>query len=242
MKYAQSVLLLVLTTFAFNIFALPAGFVYLHSIAPDIEQDMKYAGTNNFTGHQIPGYERGRCILSRQAAMQLKKAQKEAKRLGLGLKVYDCYRPVTAVNYFYRWSQNKFDRSQKDEFYPRVPKNQLFDKGYIARYSSHSRGSTIDLTLIHPGKSHHQRSTQNCYSKSSNYLDDNSLNMGTRHDCLDPSANYNYPELSAEQRKNRRLLRRIMNHAGFRPYSKEWWHFTLRNEPWKHKYFDFSVR
>lgn len=233
---------LLLCLMAFSSFSLPSGFVYLDSIAPDIEQEMKYAGSNNFTGHQVTGYHRGRCILSYKAAQQLKKAQAEARKRGYGLKVYDCYRPVRAVDYFYRWSQNRYDRARKAWFYPRVEKEELFAKGYIARYSSHSRGSTVDLTLTQPAKAAPHQAIRQCYSRSPDYLDDNSINMGTRHDCLDPSAHYNYRNLSATQQKNRRLLREIMNRAGFRPYAKEWWHFTLRNEPWRKKYFDFPVQ
>ena len=202
---------------------------------------MKYAGAGNFTGHSIPGYRKGSCILTREAATQLKRAQQEARRHGLSLKVYDCYRPVSAVNYFYQWSQNRHDKARKPWFYPRVPKNQLFTKGYIARYSSHSRASTVDLTLVRPGHSKHHKPTRSCYGQSDAYLDDNSVDMGTRHDCLDPSAHYNDRHLSSKQNKNRRLLRKIMKQAGFRPYSKEWWHFTLRQEPWKHRYFNFPV-
>ncbi len=242
MKWPKLMFLTAASLFLTDCLALPAGFVYLHSIAPDIQEDMKYAGSNNFTGRKIAGYHRARCILTYQAAIHLKKAQDEAKKLGYGLKVYDCYRPVSAVDDFFRWSQNSQDRAKKDFFYPRIPKDELFEKGYIARYSSHSRGSTVDLTLIKPAQASNKKPISQCYSLSPDYLDDNSINMGTRHDCLDPSANYRYPHLSREQKKNRRLLRTIMNKAGFMPYPKEWWHFTYRQEPWPEKYFNFPVK
>ena len=225
-------------------FALPQGFVYLRDVAPDIIEDMRYATTNNFIGNPIPGYKKGVCIVTRKAAEQLKKAQKEIKTKGYSLKVYDCYRPQRAVNYFYRWSQNNTDQRQKAAFYPREPKELLFKRNYIALSSGHSRGSTIDLTLVklnNPAKKQNSPHLTRCYDTSPNYLNDSSIDMGTRFDCLDPSAHIRYSHLSAIQKKNRSLLQQLMIKNGFKPYLYEWWHFTLKQEPYPNTYFDFPV-
>lgn len=129
-------------------FSLPKGFVYLHDVAPDIIEDIRYATHNNFIGNPIPGYKRGVCIVTRQTAQQLKKAEEYIKPKGYTLKVYDCYRPQRAVDYFYKWSRNAKDNRMKPEFYPREIKQDLFDRGYIALTSGHTRGSTLDLTLV----------------------------------------------------------------------------------------------
>ncbi|MCW8449744.1 M15 family metallopeptidase [Legionella quinlivanii] len=225
-------------------FALPSDFVYLHDTAPDIIEDLRYADSHNFTGKVVPGYLSGRCILTRQAANHLAKIEAQAKHLGYTLKVYDCYRPTKAVKAFYNWSQNIKEDSEKPYYYPRVEKSELFEKGYIALSSGHSRGSTVDLTLVSLSSRNKRTSRPDtaCFGKSRNYQDDNSINTGTRFDCLDPSAHVFYKELSAEQKKNRLLLRTLMIKGGFKPYAKEWWHFTLKDEPFPKTYFNFSVK
>lgn len=223
--------------------ALTTNFVYLNDIAPSIIEDLRYATSNNFIGHPVPGYKNGRCILTRQAALQLAKAQITANKMGYSLKIYDCYRPQRAVKAFYQWSQTADDKTLKKLFYPREDKSRLFDEGYIALFSGHSRGSTVDLTLVKLGskESSFKPKNQLCYGQNSDYLDDNSINMGTRFDCLDKSAHLVNPDLCAEQKANRRLLQQLMKANGFRGYSKEWWHFTLNKEPYPHRYFDFLV-
>ncbi|GGI88424.1 M15 family metallopeptidase [Legionella impletisoli] len=207
--------------------ALPANFVYLSDVAPDIIQDMRYATSNNFTGRPVPGYAASRCILTRPAALKLKEAQARLKAQGYGLKVFDCYRPQRAVNAFLRWSKNPNDTHTKQAYYPHEDKNHLFQKGYIAEYSGHSRGSTVDLTIIKLEKS----------------LDTTSdLDMGTSFDYFDRSAHVFYKHLTPLQKKNRLLLRQVMISQGFKPYGKEWWHFTLKNEPYPQSYFNFPVQ
>lgn len=222
----------------------PKNFVALKDVAPDIIQDMRYASTNNFIGNSIPGYKRGVCIVTKQTAEQLRKVQRAAKARGYSLKIYDCYRPQKAVDYFYKWSQNPKDQRQKAAFYPRENKKELFAKKYIALSSGHTRGSTVDLTLVKLDGSIKKSKQQlmRCYDLSPNYLDDDSLDMGTRFDCLDKSANLNYPKLSKAQKSNRKLLKSLMVQYGFKPYFYEWWHFTLRNEPYPDHYFNFPVR
>ncbi|CEG57883.1 M15 family metallopeptidase [Legionella fallonii] len=225
-------------------FALPQGFVYLHDVAPDIIQDMRYATSNNFIGNSIPGYKKGVCIVTQQAAEQLKKAQKEIKAKGYSLKVYDCYRPQRAVNYFYQWSQKSADQRQKAAFYPREPKDQLFKRDYIALSSGHTRGSTVDLTLVKlnsPAKKQNSIPFTRCYDISPNYADDDSIDMGTRFDCLDRTAHIHYDHLSKSQKENRLLLQQLMIKNGFKPYLYEWWHYTLKKEPYPNTYFDFPV-
>lgn len=223
-------------------FALPKGFVYLHDIAPDIIEDMRYQTSNNFIGNPIPGYKKGVCIVTKQTAEQLKKAEEEIKAKGYTIKVYDCYRPQKAVNYFYKWSQNKNQR-QKASFYPREPKNELFKRKYIALSSGHTRGSTLDLTLVrlNQGSKINENHLTRCYDQSSQYLDDNSIDMGTRFDCLDRRAHLNASKLSKTQRANRLLLKQLMLKNGFKPYFYEWWHYTLRDEPYPNTYFNFPV-
>lgn len=222
--------------------ALPRHFVYLHEIAPSVKIDMRYASANNFTAKQVPGYEKPTCILTEEAAQALAKIQKQANQLGYSLKVYDCYRPTRAVQAFYRWSQTD-DRATKPYYYPRVAKNQLFAEGYIALSSSHSRGSTVDLTLVRrPIQQEQKKATIQCYGKDTAYLNDESIDTGTRFDCLDPAAHVFYPNLAKLQKRNRMLLRRLMLKNGFNPYPQEWWHFTLKNEPYPNRYFDFTVR
>ena len=223
--------------------ALPKNFVYLHDIAPDIIEDIRYATANNFIGNKIPGYKRGVCILTKHAAQQLKKAQAAAKTKGYTIKVYDCYRPQKSVNYFYRWSKNSKDQRHKAAYYPRVKKADLFKEKYIAHSSGHSRGSTIDLTLVplHQSAQSHIPMTR-CYAQTPDYNDDNSIDTGTRFDCLDKRANLGYSGLSMKQKENRKLLKTLMIANGFKPYFYEWWHFTLNNEPYPDHYFNFSVK
>jgi D-alanyl-D-alanine dipeptidase len=226
------------------LYALPKGFVYLKDIAPDIIQDMRYATSNNFIGNPIPGYKKGRCIITRQAAEQLKKAEREIRKKGYTLKVYDCYRPQQSVDYFYQWSQKFKDERQKAAFYPRVEKKELFKKNYIALSSGHSRGSTLDLTLVKLNTTSKPNKDQitRCYDITSHYLDDDSIDMGTRFDCMDKSANIDYGDLSQAQKNNRKLLQKLMIRYGFKPYYYEWWHYTLANEPFPGSYFNFLVK
>lgn len=231
--------------FSATSYALPKSFVYLHDVAPDIIQDMRYATSNNFIGNPIPGYKKGVCIVTKAVGEQLNKAEQEIKAKGYTLKVYDCYRPQRSVNYFYKWSQKLNDQRQKASFYPRENKKELFDRKYIALSSGHTRGSTLDLTLVKLDSSSKKSSKNHltrCYGKSPNYLDDNSIDMGTRFDCLDISAHIHYSKLSKTQQKNRMLLQKLMISYGFKPYLYEWWHYTLNNEPYPNNYFTFLVK
>lgn len=202
---------------------LPAGFSYLSEVAPEIVQDVRYHGKYNFVGERIDGYKAPVIIMSTAAAKALQKAQAALKAKGLGLKVFDAYRPMMAVQHFVRWAKKTDDTRMKPDFYPREKKQLLFKRGYISSKSAHSRGSTIDLTVIRldSGKE---------------------LDMGTPFDFLDEASGVNAGQLTKEQQANRAILKKTMIDAGFRPYSKEWWHFTLKNEPFPKQQFNFPVQ
>ena len=224
--------------------AAPAGFVALDDVDPTILQDMRYATAYNFVGRRIDGYRDPVCILHRRAARALRRAQTELKEQGYTLKVYDCYRPQRAVDHFVRWSENDNQR-MKREFYPRVDKARVFDLGYVARRSGHSRGSTVDLTLVRlppkpqPRWSRETYGLTHCTARYRRRFPDNSVNMGTSYDCFDPrSHTFNS---AGRVKRNRLRLRRTMDRAGFAPYDNEWWHFTLRKERYPDRYFDFPV-
>ncbi len=225
----------------------PKGFVELDKVDPTILHDMRYATRYNFVGRRIDGYRDPVCILHRRAARALERAQSELRPLGYSLKVYDCYRPQRAVDQFARWASNPADDKMKREFYPHVPKSQLFDRGYIARRSGHSRGSTVDLTLVRLPPKPQPRWTRKkyglvrCYAPRARRYPDNSLNMGTAYDCFDPRANTLDPRITGRPRRNRLLLKRTLERAGFEDYANEWWHFTLANERYPGTYFDFPV-
>ncbi|MEV4436506.1 M15 family metallopeptidase [Streptomyces sp. NPDC049555] len=227
--------------------ALPRGFVALASVDPTILQEMRYITPHNFTGHRVAGYERPRCLLTRPAAEGLHRVQRALLRRGYSLKVYDCYRPQRAVDDFVAWAKDLGDVRMKEEFYPRVDKSRLFDDGYIAAKSGHSRGSTMDLTVVRlpawptrpyvPGEP-----LVNCYAPKAARFPDNSVDMGTGFDCFDTLAHTLDPRVTGVQRANRLLLKTAMERAGFVNLPEEWWHFTLRGEPYPQTYFDFPVR
>ena len=196
-------------------------FVEIKKEIPSIELDIRYYGSDNFIGESIDGYFAPKALLSREASDTLKKVQKELNAFSLGLKVFDAYRPQKAVDHFVRWGRDLKDRKMKEAFYPNVEKKNLFKEGYIAEHSGHSRGSTVDLTIID--------------LKSKVELD-----MGSSFDFFGEPSWVHYQQITAQQRANRMLLNRTMLKHGFKSYAQEWWHFTLKNEPYK-KYFDFNI-
>jgi D-alanyl-D-alanine dipeptidase len=238
--------IILLVAISAQAYALPNDFVYLKSIDPSILQDIRYAGYHNFIGRPIKGYEAPECILTKQAALALHNVQTELKKHNLSLKVYDCYRPQMAVNDFIAWSQLPQEQSMKAEFYPRIEKMNAFKLGYIAKKSGHSRGSTIDLTIVSPpakkqGSYHRGQSLVSCFSPYEKRFQDNSIDMGTGYDCLDRSAHGNYQNINSVALKNRQLLRTVMEKNNFEPYAQEWWHFTLKNEAFPHTFFNFPI-
>lgn len=201
---------------------LPKGFSDVKDSIPSIIVEMKYHSHDNFVGVPVKGYHSSRCILSSKATTALKKVQKELTKMNLGLKIFDAYRPQTAVNHFVEWSHDSADTKTKKAFYPNLRKNTLFANGYIAKRSGHSRGSSIDLTLVD--------------LKTGKELD-----MGSIFDLFDDKSHVKSTKVTAQQRANRMLLQLIMIKHGFKPYSKEWWHFRLKNEPFPKTYFSFPV-
>jgi D-alanyl-D-alanine dipeptidase len=226
----------------------PRGaFVALRDVAPTILEDMRYTTSHNFVGRPIRGYEEPVCLLTREAAEALARVQSAVRRRGYTLKVYDCYRPQRAVDHFVAWARRLNDDRMKAEFYPRVDKRNLFSDGYIARRSGHSRGSTVDLTLVKrpPRRQARYRRGQrlvDCAAPQGERFRDNSIDMGTGFDCFDPLSHPFNGRVRGRQRRNRLLLRHAMVREGFQGLPTEWWHFTLRAEPYPDTFFDFPVR
>jgi D-alanyl-D-alanine dipeptidase len=224
----------------------PPGFVALRDVDPTIRYDIRYFGRHNFVGDRIDGYRQPQCILTRHAATALRTAQRRLLRQGYTLKVYDCYRPQRAVDHFVRWASDLDDERMKAEFYPNVDKTRLFADGYIAAKSGHSRGSTLDVTLVklpvgpqrpyHPGEP-----LVACFAPVEERFPDNGVDMGTGYDCFDPLSHTDNPAITGSARVHRDLLRSTLADVGFRNLPEEWWHFTLNNEPFPDTYFDFPV-
>ena len=199
-----------------------SGFVLLADYVPGIVQEIRYYSTYNFVGERIDGYEEPCALLTKEAARALRAASDECVRRGYRLKIYDAYRPQRAVAHFVRWAADVQDLRMKPFFYPTLEKQELFVKGYIASRSSHSRGSTVDLTLLdmRTGKE---------------------LDMGSPFDFFGEQSHPDYRGVTEQQYDNRMLLRKAMLRGGFKPIDCEWWHFTLADEPYPDCYFDFPV-
>jgi D-alanyl-D-alanine dipeptidase len=224
----------------------PADFVALRSVDPTILQDIRYATPHNFTGRVVPGYASPMCVLTAPAARALHRVQQGLVGRGYSLKVYDCYRPQRAVDRFVAWAQDPGDRSMKPEFYPEVDKSRLFADGYIARRSGHSRGSTVDLTIVKlpaaPTRAYHPgERLASCYAPRPQRFPDASIDMGTGFDCFDERAHTQDPRIRGTAHTDRLTLEKTMEGAGFTGIPEEWWHFTYRSEPHPNTYFDFPV-
>ncbi len=202
----------------------PSGFVVLTDVVPDVLLEMRYYSTFNFVGTRVDGYEEPIALITREAAQALKAVSDEAMTLGYRLKIWDTYRPQMAVDHFCRWGEDVADTLTKRYFYPYLDKDVVFDQGYIARRSGHSRGSVADLTLVD--------------MKTGRDID-----MGYGFDWFGGESHPDYREgITEEQYNNRMLLRKLMLKHGFRPIEEEWWHFVLKDEPYPDTYFTFPVR
>ncbi len=224
----------------------PAGFVDLGEAAPSITLDIRYYTPHNFVGEPIDGYNKPKCLLTGEAAEALKKVQNELRQFDLSLKVYDCYRPQRAVMHFVKWASNIQDIKTKEEFYPTVDKRNLFRDGYIAERSSHSRGSTVDLTIVPLPAPEQEKYTPGqklsaCFLSADKRFKDNSIDMGTGFDCFHELSHTANTKAGPGQRINRLVLKSLMEKHGFQNYSLEWWHYTLKDEPFPSTYFDFPV-
>jgi zinc D-Ala-D-Ala dipeptidase len=202
---------------------LPDGFVYVNTFLPDLDVEIRYNTANNFVGKRIDGYKSNTLILTKETAIALKNVQEDLQCSNLCLLVYDGYRPQRAVNHFIRWAKDLNDTINKRTFYPDVDKINLFAEDYIAVRSGHSKGSTVDVTII----------------------DGNTgmpLDMGSNYDFFGEASWVEYKNITEKQQANRRLLQEVMYKHGFKNYPKEWWHFTLNDEPFPDTYFDFPVK
>lgn len=202
-----------------------AGMVDIHSLVPDFATDMRYAGEENFVGARVEGYEAPRCYLLRSVAEALQRVELALRKQQMRLKAFDCYRPVRAVQHFMRWGGDLKDQRTKAKYYPNLDKSVLLGD-YIAPISGHSRGATLDLTLM---KCDAQGKCE-------------PLDMGTEFDFFDVRAHTDAPGVTPEQHENRLLLRSAMQREGFENYTVEWWHYTLKPEPTPDLAYDFPVR
>lgn len=225
---------------------LPEGFVYLRDIDPTIVQDIRYAGSHNFVGRPVKGYLAAECILSEPAAKALAGVQKKLAEKRLSLIVWDCYRPKRAVDDFLNWSKDPAHTEMKAEFYPNTDKEKLFALGYLAKRSAHSRGSTVDLGIVStpfssaPPPSPSQLKA--CTAPKGERFEDGAIDFGTGYDCLDEMASTSDPRAGEAALRHRQMLKSDMQDAGFRSYSKEWWHFELADEPFHQQGFDFEIQ
>lgn len=198
------------------------GFVLLSDLVPGIVQEMRYYSTYNFIGDRIDGYEEPIALLTKEAARALKTVSNQAMVSGYRLKIFDAYRPVSAVKHFVLWGIEDLDLRMKPFFYPDLEKAELFEKGYIASQSSHSRGSTVDLTLL-------------------DMATGKELDMGSAFDFFSELSHPDSKDITPEQHRNRMFLQDLMVRNGFEPIDCEWWHFTLKDEPYPDTYFEFPV-
>jgi D-alanyl-D-alanine dipeptidase len=203
--------------------SLPERFVYVDEIIPDAILEVRYFSEDNFVGSRVDGYLTPRVILTIEAAEALAEVADELRKQGLILKLFDGYRPQEAVNHFIRWAEDVEDQKMKDKYYPQVDKRDVFKLGYIAKRSGHSRGSTIDLTLV-------------------DITTGEELDMGSGFDFFGEISHHGTDKISEEQFQNREILKNAMLKHGFELYSKEWWHYTLSDEPYPSTYFDFPVQ
>ena len=200
-----------------------SGFVSVTDVIPDAILEIRYYSTFNFVGQRIDAYEAPVAYLTREAAYALKQASDELKGAGYRIKIFDAYRPQAAVEHFKRWAADPGAVEMKPYFYPDIEKSELFAKGYIAGRSGHSRGSTVDLTMV-------------------DMVSGREADMGSGFDLFGELSHAEHTQgLTKEQIGNRAILRRAMTNHGFRPMASEWWHFTLVNEPYPHTYFDFPI-
>lgn len=200
-----------------------SGFVYLSDAVPDAILEIRYYGTYNFVGDRIDGYERPVAMLTKEAAEALRKVSDELVSKGYRLKIYDAYRPQKAVNHFEAWAKDLKDTRMKEYFYPELDKSVLFEQDYIMSKSGHSRGSTVDLTLFDMNT-------------------EKEVDMGGTFDYFGLKSHPDYKGLTPAQYSNRMILRDAMMKHGFKPLYSEWWHFTLKDEPYPETYFTFPVK
>jgi D-alanyl-D-alanine dipeptidase len=225
-------ILVTITPLAASATPLPASFVRLTDIDPSIRQDIRYAGSDDFLHRKVSGYDAPVCILTRQAAQALAGVQKAIAARGLTLVVFDCYRPARAVADMGKWTRE--GGPPDPQWYPKVRRGDLIAKGYVGELSTHSRGSTVDVAIA---RTDHPSSTK----RACGAIDADTLDFATGFDCFDPMSETAHRPLGDEAMANRKLLVDVMRTGGFKNYAREWWHFTLANEPFARERFDFPV-
>lgn len=224
---------------------LPAGFVYLSDIDPSIIQDVRYHSSENFLNRPVPGYLVSRIICTKEAAESLARVNKDLTQQGYKLVVYDGYRPQRAVDAFFTWSLDASDQGAKTRYYPNIDKKDVFVLDYVAKKSTHTRGSTFDLTIIPINQQLKpitlgKRTLPN--GDEIPFLDDNTVDMGSSFDLFHEVSHHDSPFVNAQHTANRNILRAAMKKQGFQEYPTEWWHYTLGNEPFPDTYFDFVIQ
>ena len=227
---------------------LQESFTYLDTIDNTILYDIRYAGSMNFVGKIIDGYHVNRPVMTHQLAHALSHIQKIVNKDGFSLVIYDAYRPQKAVEHFGRWSEDQYNQNMKTKFYPYIDKANAFELGFIGKRSAHSRGSTVDLTLIENGatlKKPHEITYTTRFLKDGReilFLDDGTLDMGGHFDLFDEASFHQNDLLDAQYQSRRKYLRDVMMSNGFDDYRKEWWHYSLIDEPFKETSFNFDIR
>jgi D-alanyl-D-alanine dipeptidase len=222
------------------------NFVDIQKVIPDVIMDIRYYGEHNFLGKRVDGYLAPKCFLTNEAAQALAGVQKDLAPYSLTLKIYDCYRPQRAVDHFVRWAKEIENTKTMREFYPTIDKRNLFKDGYIDSKSGHSRGSTVDLTIVPsptPKQADYIPGQQlfECFMHAEKRFRDNSIDMGTGFDCFHELSNTANAKIGHQQKINRLLLKSLMEKHGFKNYDMEWWHYTLKNEPYPDTYFNFVI-
>ena len=198
------------------------GFAYVDDLVPGIRWDAKYATSDNFTGKPVDGYLANRIVGTTEFCAALENVRKEAESLGFGLLLWDAYRPQRAVDCFIRWAELPEDGRTKQRHYPRINRHEMFAQGYVATRSGHSRGSTVDMTIF-------------------DLATGDLTPMGGDHDLMDVVSHHGADGITPAETKNRQHLRSLMEAGGFGAYESEWWHYTLKDEPYPDTYFDFPI-
>lgn len=226
---------------------LPEGFVYVRDVDPTIIENIRYTTDQNFVGKPLDGYKKPRAILTKEAAQALHRVQQDLLREGYSLVIYDAYRPQQAVDHFVKWGKDAEDDKTQPLYHPRITKEEVFAQKYVSTRSSHSRGSTVDVTIISTKSSlksvdeikFEERTLKD--GQKIIYLDDGTVDMGSSFDLFDKASHPDSNLIEQKYVNHRRYLQTKMEKQGFEVYPGEWWHFTLKNEPHPDTYFDFAI-
>lgn len=224
------------------LFAQPtSSFIDIKNISESVITEIRYATEYNFVGKRVDGYKIPKCYLTKTAAEALVRIQDKLAKQSYSLKVFDCYRPQQAVDHFVRWAESPETDSTKKYYFPNVPGDELFEQGYIAHRSGHSRGSTVDLTIVRLPYLMPERFIYSCIDPEGYTYRGSELDMGTSYDCFDEKSHTFNSEMNDAVLENRKILMQAMEEEGYVNYSKEWWHFTYQPEEFPDTYFDVPI-